>query len=77
MRLLLGGGGLLFGSPLLNDTIVFHGALGAIANLFASWIVSHRRKRMRVSPRNGKEVLPGYLVDLLFHKYFIAENNPA
>ena len=40
-----------------DDTIVFHGALGAGTNFFASWIVSHRRERMLGFALNGKETL--------------------
>ena len=50
-----GLGGLLFRSPLFNNTIVFGGAFDAIANLFTSWIVSHRGEMMRSSVENGKE----------------------
>jgi hypothetical protein len=59
-------GCLLFGSPLFNDTIVFDCTFGASANLFASWIVSHRGKMMRVSPHNGKERSSYVATHLLF-----------
>jgi hypothetical protein len=53
-NLFLGSGGLLLGGPFLNDTIVFCGALDAIANLFSSWIVSHRRQMMGTFPPDRK-----------------------
>jgi hypothetical protein len=62
-KLLLGC--LFFGSPLGNDAIVLRGALHAIANLFASWIISHKGTMVPFEAAGGKESLRNGKAELI------------
>jgi hypothetical protein len=65
--LLFGWDGLFFRGPFFDNAIVFHRALGAGANLSASWICSHSGPSMGVGGADGKESLdsPAWQLNLI------------